>query len=36
LIGRGSLKGKWKDYTAGMSRKRSKQMECSESKQGAY
>jgi len=36
LIGSGRLQGKWKDYTAGKSRKRSKRKENSKSKKGGY
>jgi hypothetical protein len=35
LTGRGCLQGKWKDYTAGKSRKRSKKKEYIQSKRGA-
>jgi len=35
LIGRGCLQGKWKDYTAGKSRKRSKGRKTVSQKKGA-
>ena len=36
LIGSGRLQGKWKDYTAGKSRKCSKKKDNSQSKKGGY